>query len=132
MKGLMKGKTKGVTKGNKELEGFSQAFKCHRHIYITNARKRGLEFSLTADELYKLAKQPCHYCGGAPEKRVFGTMSYTEDLSGWDRIDNNKGYVTGNVVPACKICNRIKWTFSIDDYITHAIRIVQHNRAYSA
>jgi len=36
---------------------------------------------------------------------------------GIDRIDNSKGYIEGNMVPCCKICNWMKSDKSSIDFI---------------
>ena len=48
--------------------------------------------------------QPCTYCGT------------TDEPIGMDRIDNNKGHTTDNVVPCCQICNKVKNNiFTVDE-----------------
>ncbi len=51
------------------------------------------------DYVISLFRQPCHYCGD---------VMIDQKLTGIDRIDNSKGYITSNVVPCCKICNMMK------------------------
>lgn len=43
-----------------------------------------------------ISAQPCTYCGT------------TNRPIGADRIDNDKGHTKDNVVPCCKICNKVK------------------------
>jgi len=64
------------------------------------AKPRGLSFNLTFEEYNFLINQPCNYCQG-----VFGKV---ETSVGLDRIDNNKGYDSGNVLPCCTFCNRTR------------------------
>jgi hypothetical protein len=63
-----------------------------------NAIARKMVFTLTQQELEKLVIQPCYYCGFYSDYKFIGI----------DRIDNNKGYILDNCVPACKMCNMIK------------------------
>jgi hypothetical protein len=63
-----------------------------------NASMRKRLFTLAQEEFEKLVIQPCYYCG-------FYSM---HKFVGIDRIDNNKGYILENCVPACKMCNMIK------------------------
>lgn len=63
-----------------------------------NAYARGLLFTITESDFEKCAIQPCHYCG-------FSSMTR---LNGIDRIDNNKGYIAGNCMACCTMCNIIK------------------------
>ena len=72
--------------------------------YKSNARRRGLQWSLTEDQFIQLTSQPCYYCGGLPGNRQSmpsGDFVY----SGIDRVDNSRGYVDRNVVPCCSFCN---------------------------
>lgn len=49
-----------------------------------------------------MAGAPCHYCGGKLGKRC--------PTGGLDRIDNAIGYVKGNVLPCCGVCNMTRGT----------------------
>ena len=63
--------------------------KCRR-----NAKKRGYEFLLTMEEYEKLTRnQYCYLCNQK--------FNYT----GLDRVNNNRGYEIGNVLPCCRLCN---------------------------
>lgn len=69
----------------------------------SGAKKRGLLFSLTEQDLGTLLHERCPVCGVLYEH---GT-----DRSKWrsfDRLDNDRGYVVGNVVALCYRCNRMK------------------------
>lgn len=75
-------------------------------MYRSNAKRHGYTWRLSNAYTFLLVTQACTYCGKAPFKKWKGkkSMLYT----GLDRIDNRRGYVIGNVVPACTICNSIK------------------------
>jgi hypothetical protein len=83
-------------------------------MYKHNAIRRGLKWELTGEEFDKLIVKPCIYCGSD----LLGVFRKTENNSskkervlyynGIDRVDNSRGYVSGNVVPCCKFCNRAK------------------------
>ena len=60
-----------------------------------DAKDRGLEFSLTFEEFRKIKLMDCIYCGISRHTTI-------------DRIDNNKGYLIYNVVPACDTCNAFR------------------------
>ena len=38
------------------------------------------------------------------------------------RIDNLKGYISGNCVTSCWTCNRAKGTMSLDEFVTYLKR----------
>lgn len=46
--------------------------------------------------------------------------------NGIDRVNNAKGYVTGNVVSCCKNCNLMKKNMSADAFIAHVRRIASY------
>lgn len=64
----------------------------------SKAKYKGLLWTLTEEQHIEFLKKPCDYCGGPlPETQI-----------GLDRVDNQKGYELGNVVPCCTKCNFIK------------------------
>lgn len=65
--------------------------------YRRGAAKRGLAFALPEALFRDLLTDRCFYCGSDPAP-----------VNGIDRVDNAVGYVEGNVVTACKVCNRAK------------------------
>lgn len=92
-----------------------------QRITKKNAKKRGLEFSLTKDELRILLHQDCYYCGSPPSNafKIFRDSDrFRTELKyqGLDRIDSNKGYITGNVRPCCIVCNHLKWSHSEEEF----------------
>lgn len=66
-----------------------------------DAKKRGILFSLPFESWQAEVNKTCHYCRDLLGKR-------SETSVGLDRLDNNKGYIEGNVVSSCIICNKIK------------------------
>lgn len=63
-----------------------------------SAKYRGIEWAIDKRSFFELISQPCFYCNG----------QLSPGGVGLDRIDPKQGYVTSNVVPACRICNVIK------------------------
>lgn len=84
------------------------------NIYKKNAKKRGLEFQLSKDEFYLMTSQPCYYCGDI------------KNYSGIDRVDSSKGYVLNNCVPCCEICNKMKLNYTVDSWILHMKKVIEH------
>ncbi|AGE57724.1 hypothetical protein ATCVNTS1_639R [Acanthocystis turfacea Chlorella virus NTS-1] len=70
------------------------------HIIKYSADKRGLNVELTDDEIKAMTDEPCVYC-----------LTPTIDgvsRNGIDRLDSSLGYVDGNCVPCCGMCNYMK------------------------
>lgn len=65
------------------------------------AKARKLEWKLSLEDFENLANKPCFYCNN--KLGVIVSMS-----TGLDRLDNSKGYITGNIVSCCNTCNTIR------------------------
>ena len=65
---------------------------------LLKSNPRKIEVGITREQHARLLTKPCHYCGGKLE----------ETGTGLDRLDHTRGYVRGNVVPCCGVCNTIK------------------------
>jgi len=79
--------------------------------YKRDAKKRNQEFSLTEKQCFFLFKQDCFYCAKAPGMEITdfnanGSFFY----NGIDRVDNEKHYISNNVVSCCYECNERKHT----------------------
>jgi 5-methylcytosine-specific restriction endonuclease McrA len=84
-----------------------------RNSNKSGARSRGLEYMLTPDQHDALVTGRCVYCGARPDP-----------FNGIDRVDNERGYVEGNVVTACFDCNRAKGQMTVGEFERWAVRIV--------
>lgn len=85
--------------------------------YIKRSRKKGIDFSLTREHVYSLIEQPCYYCGeiGSNFRKVpkrEGGLRY----NGLDRRNPRQGYLSDNVLPCCRYCNRMKSDLSHDEF----------------
>ena len=96
-----------------------------------NAKRRNLEWKLTKEYFYLLSKSPCYYCGTKPfyitnehKSFYFGATKH----NGIDRINSDKGYIKGNVVPCCLNCNHAKGTLSTKEFLTHIKKIYEYNQ----
>ena len=100
--------------------------------YLINSMRRGAEkrsyaFELSKEQIRSLCTQDCHYCGSPPTQSLArddlnGTFIY----NGIDRVDNSKGYVEGNVVSACKHCNRAKRKMGYETFRAWVYQIHKH------
>lgn len=92
--------------------------------YKRHAKGRGYTWELSREQAENLFRSDCHYCGSPPanikiHKNTVNPFSY----SGIDRINNKLGYVQGNVVPCCNICNRAKRDMDVTEFYDWALRI---------
>ena len=108
---------------------FPYCFQPSREVFLTykyNAKVRGIGFQLLEEKVTDLIHGSCHYCGFAlpilrPDLQKFA-------CNGIDRINNTQGYVEGNVVTCCKICNHAKAALSETDFLDWAARLAQYQR----
>lgn len=90
--------------------------------YKHSAKKRGYAFELEFPDFVTLMLGFCAYCGREPYVEKYVTEArrsvwhegQTIKLHGIDRVDNTQGYVKGNVVTCCTICNFAKRDMTLD------------------
>jgi len=75
--------------------------------YRWAAINRGLEFNVTKEDFQILTSSNCSYCGAKPAS-IFKKSSGSYIYNGVDRIDNQLGYVYGNMASCCEQCNKAK------------------------
>lgn len=75
------------------------------------------DFDLSKEIIKELIKDGCTYCGEEPTK-IRMTL---------DRIDNSKGHIRSNVLPACYRCNVMRGTMPYNAWLelVPAIRAVR-------
>jgi len=106
----------GATKPN-GVSAFNDLYSSYRY----RAKKKNMEFNLSKERFRELTSKNCFYCGGEPQK-----LHGRNDLNGGyvfngiDRIDSKLGYVDGNVIPCCSVCNKMKLD---TDYNTFLFRV---------
>jgi hypothetical protein len=92
-------------------------------VHVQSCDRRVLLNLLTITEYAEFVAQRCHYCGRAPTPRaVAGCADHPGN--GIDRVDVIRGYVCGNIVACCTLCNRMKSDLGIEVFFEHVARIV--------
>jgi hypothetical protein len=84
--------------------------------YKRTARTLTREFNLTIEQFAKLTNSNCYYCNAIPSKIVTNNAYLDNKISHWgdyfyngiDRMNNGVGYIDGNCIPCCDICNWAK------------------------
>lgn len=71
------------------------------------AAKRGILWDITDEDIEFMAVLPCFYCG----------IEYTDQLHNPNRLDNTKGFIRSNTVPACSTCALMKKALDINTFI---------------
>jgi len=89
------------------------------YMYRLNDKKKGFICDLTENWIKQnITNKSCIYCGE------------TEHI-GCDRIDNNKGHTTDNVVPCCVDCNKTRSNrFTVNEMlkIGKVIKVIKKER----
>lgn len=83
------------------------------------AKQCGHVWELSLDEYRILRLRLCYYCDGMlpPKGR------------GLDRIDNDRGYTSYNVLPCCTICNRVRGNhFTVEETCIAVQAVLAHRR----
>jgi hypothetical protein len=115
-----------VTKIEPFEAGLTRIFNSIRNRAIRD----GHCFDLIRDDVRRLAKSKCTYCGLDPYPVEYrngrGRFQPTRfSYMGIDRVDSNIGYIKSNVVPCCKWCNIAKNQFSTVEFLTWAKRLAR-------
>ncbi len=94
--------------------------------YKRHASDRSIVYALDRQDVDRLVRMPCHYCG-----IVGGNLKKTKNRregfahNGIDRIDSAQGYHLWNVVPCCGLCNRVKRDMPRAAFIAWAKRVAE-------
>jgi hypothetical protein len=109
------------------LPGDSGSFNEIYRQYFCNARNRKISFSLSREQFREIAENSCRYCGASPKPyyaKYRAKLPRTPCiLNGIDREDNSKGYEVFNCVACCSLCNYMKRSISVEEFLSHIKRI---------
>lgn len=72
------------------------------------AKEKGLEFDLTLIEFIRIVGRKYCFYTGKPMIKPMGEQTESPMTLTLDRIDNSKGYVSGNVVACTRAANALK------------------------
>jgi hypothetical protein len=138
---LTKGKTRScgcIQKDRRDLAKLhpgESGFRRLHFAYQKRAKSSGLEWRLTEAEFRALTQGNCQYCGttptylrsgGCPRNSASTIENAVYRYNGVDRLDNDGGYVPGNVVTCCGTCNFAKRDMRLDAFIAWGKRLGAH------
>jgi hypothetical protein len=78
------------------------------------AEVRGFSWELTFEDFMKFWQKPCSYCGDNIE------------TIGIDRVNNKIGYTKENSISCCHLCNLMKRTLTIEDFLKQCNKICKN------
>lgn len=91
--------------------------------YRTSAKERSLTFKLSKEMVKNLIFSPCHWCMDAPSNMAKRTGHSV--YGGIDRLDSSTGYIPENCVPCCWVCNNMKGTLGVDEFLSQCQTITR-------
>lgn len=94
--------------------------------YGVNHRKRAPIFDLTKEIFRTLVLSICFYCGAEGSNVKTVNKKHKLKYNGIDRLDNNRGYESDNVVSCCWKCNQMKKDISFTEFIEHLTKVVNN------
>jgi hypothetical protein len=106
----------------------------------SEAKREGLDFTLTKEEFLEIVLSPCAYCGSPPAKqRPFrdkrsaypAVGSPYIRVNGIDRAKSSQGYTKGNSLPCCWICNRGKSDMQLAKFDEWICRVYERRGLWS-
>ena len=113
---------KSLRKGYKDVSG-------HYFTRMVNgAIKRGLEVTITIEDIYSLWIKQDKKCALTGEVVLFTPFSKDLDTASVDRIDSSKGYHLDNIQILHKDINRMKWEFTTEKFIKLCNMIIKYNK----
>lgn len=112
---------------NNTLPSGEASFNLLYATYRWHAEKRQLPFELNKEEFKNLTSRRCFYCGKEPSQTYHGASCKTVYIyNGLDRQDNRIGYTVRNSVSCCGVCNDMKRTRTVEDFLSACAAVVTH------
>lgn len=116
-------RARNAARKHRQKEGYKEKHASYRktpqgvlYLYSNSAKRKSLAFELTLESLLRdFWGKPCYYCGDC-----LPTI-------GIDRLDSKDGYVAGNMVPCCSMCNFMKNTAEKDAFIEKCVAVAKHS-----
>lgn len=94
--------------------------------YERGAIRRGIRFELGSKQFASLTSKSCYYCGDPPSQSHHSLRTCSPYIyNGIDRINPIKGYITGNCVPCCGICNWMKGRLTRSKFLRQCRKIMK-------
>ena len=92
-----------------------------RSSYITNSSTHTKTHSLTNEQFNEITAKPCFYCG-----KESSPDTDPPHHNGLDRLDSdNRVYSVDTVVSCCGDCNLMKYVLSVEDFLSHALKVAE-------
>ena len=99
-----------------------------QHKVFWGCSAGGYGVSIPRNEWEKIVLSPCVYCGNIDIRNggVFNGVKTTIKINGVDRVDSSKGYIDGNCVSCCSICNKMKLDHTLENFLAKVKQIYDY------
>ena len=107
-----KNKKRILKKRKKYYKNNTDKWYTHKTRYLAykrRAEEHGLAFDITFEDFKDMILDKCYYCN--------------DDGHGIDRVNNSIGYIDGNMVPCCSVCNFMKRNLDLNQFIEKCMKI---------
>lgn len=115
-----KGKNSPYWTGHGEISGYRFA------SIKQSATKRGIEFSLTIEEIWNLYLQQNKRCALTGLEIAFGEKARDLATASLDRIDSSRGYEKDNIQWVHKKINTMKMDLDLQEFMNYCKLITEH------
>lgn len=93
------------------------------------AKKKNILCTLSAKQFRDIITSNCRYCNALSKERKTPHSNGFFLANGVDRVDNSIGYIFSNCVSCCENCNMMKREHSVEDWIIHMKKILEHYKS---
>jgi hypothetical protein len=104
-------------KKDRQTKEYTKGTTYRWQVLKRDAQRRDIPIHLTPNEAQEIMSRKCVYCSHI-------SAHHSNSL---DRLHNDRGYSLWNVVPCCSICNQMKWTMSVCEFVAAVANICDPN-----
>lgn len=92
--------------------------------YKNRAKRDGIVFTLTENDLVEIIYNDCFYCGEPPSQKIILARREDNELiyNGIDRKYDSDGYTKINCVACCWVCNQAKKNYGLQVFKDMVVR----------
>ena len=106
----------GKIEGRTFPECFANHYAALYEEYRHRASTKGIDFEITKEDYSLLISGDCFMCGKQKSE---------QHTNGIDRMDNNRGYIHGNINSCCCECNIMKKNYDYDEIMRKFVLIYE-------
>ncbi len=118
---------KMVGVGHTSFKGFQEIRLSLWNKYRLRAEERGLAFEISLESAWAVYEAQSRRCALTGEPLSFGVgYKASQTTASLDRIDNNLGYVDGNVQWVHKTINIMRNALTVDEFRAWCLKVVLH------